>query len=48
MLTCSVLAVRVERGRSQLKGVAGLGVPIIEYLLPEVLAKIKARSVGPN
>src|SRR3954465_1946724 len=32
----------------RLEEVAGLGVPIIEYPLPEVIAKIKARSIGPN
>ena len=25
-----------------------LGIPIIEYPLPEVMARIKSRSVGPN
>jgi hypothetical protein len=38
----------VTRGWKRLKEVAGLGIPIIEYPLPEVIAKIKARSVGPN
>ena len=37
----------VTRGWKRLKEVTGLGIPIIEYPLPEVLAKIKARSVGP-
>jgi len=38
----------ITRGWKRLKEVAGLGIPIIEYPLPEVLAKIKARSVGPS
>ena len=38
----------VTRGWKRLKEVTGLGIPIIEYPLPEVLAKIKARSIGPN
>jgi len=38
----------VTRGWKRLKEVAALGIPIIEYPLPEVLARIKARSVGPN
>ena len=38
----------VTRGWNRLKEVAGLEIPIIEYPLPEVIAKIKARSVGPN
>ncbi|MEX0613928.1 MAG: hypothetical protein WD738_04245 [Pirellulales bacterium] len=38
----------VTRGWKRLKEVVGLGVPIIEYPLPEVLAKIKARSIGPG
>jgi hypothetical protein len=36
----------VTRGWKRLKEVAGLGIPIIEYPLPEVLAKIKSRSLG--
>jgi hypothetical protein len=36
----------VTRGWNRLQEVAGLGIPIIEYPLPEVLAKIKARSAG--
>lgn len=36
----------VTRGYRRLKEVAGLGVPIIEYPLPEVIAKIKSRSLG--
>jgi hypothetical protein len=38
----------VTRGWRRLKEVGSLGVPIIEYPLPEVLAKIKARNVGPH
>jgi hypothetical protein len=38
----------ITRGWRRLQEVAGLGIPIIEYPLPEVLAKIKARSLGPN
>jgi hypothetical protein len=38
----------MTRGWKQLKQVASLGIPIIEYPLPEVIAKIKARSPGPN
>ena len=38
----------VTRGWHRLQEVAALGVPIIEYPLPEVLAKIKSRSLGPN
>jgi len=38
----------ITRGWKRLKEVAGLGIPIIEYPLPEVLAKIKARSIGPS
>ena len=38
----------VTRGWSRLQEIAGLGIPIIEYPLPEVLAKIKSRSLGPN
>lgn len=40
--------VLVTRGYHRLKEVTSLGLPIIEYPLPEVLAKIKARSLGPN
>jgi hypothetical protein len=36
----------VTRGWKRLKEVTGLGIPIIEYPLPEVLAKINARSGG--
>jgi hypothetical protein len=38
----------MTRGWRRLNEVAGLGIPIIEYPLPEVLAKIKARSIGPH
>jgi hypothetical protein len=38
----------VTRGWQRLKEVMSLGVPIIEYPLPEVMAKIKSRSVGPG
>ncbi len=38
----------LTRGWQRLKEVAGLGIPIIEYPLPEVIAKIKARSIGPS
>ena len=38
----------MTRGWRRLKEVTGLGIPIIEYPLPEVLARIKARSVGPG
>ena len=36
----------VTRGWKRLKQVAGSGIPIIEYPLPEVVAKIKNRSIG--
>jgi hypothetical protein len=36
------------RGWARLKEVAGLGIPIIEYPLPEVRAKIQQRSRGPG
>jgi hypothetical protein len=38
----------LTRGWKRLKEVAGLGVPIIEYPLPEVLSEIKHRSIGPE
>jgi hypothetical protein len=38
----------ITRGWRRLQEVAALGIPIIEYPLPEVLAKIKSRSLGPN
>jgi hypothetical protein len=38
----------VTRGWHRLKEIAGSNLPIIEYPLPEVMAKIKSRSVGPN
>jgi hypothetical protein len=36
----------ITRGWRRLQEVATAGIPIIEYPLPEVLAKIKARSIG--
>ena len=36
----------ITRGWKRLKEVAGLGIPIIEYPLPEVLERIKDRSPG--
>ena len=38
----------ITRGWHRLKEVTTSGVPIIEYPLPEVIAKIKARSIGPS
>jgi len=38
----------ITRGWKRLKEVAGLGVPIIEYPLPEVIERIKSRSIGPS
>lgn len=38
----------ITRGWKRLQEVAGLGIPIIDYPLPEVIAKIKARSAGPS
>lgn len=38
----------LTRGWNRLKEVTSSGVPIIEYPLPEVIAKIKARSIGPS
>jgi hypothetical protein len=38
----------VTRGWRRLKEIAGLGLPIIEYPLPEVVARIQQRSIGPN
>jgi hypothetical protein len=38
----------ITRGWKRLQEVAGLGIPIIEYPLPEVIAKIKSRSIGPG
>jgi hypothetical protein len=38
----------ITRGWKRLKEVGSSGVPIIEYPLPEVVAKIKARSIGPG
>ena len=40
--------VLMTRGWQRLKQVSSLGIPIIEYPLPEVIAKIKARSPGPH
>ena len=37
----------MTRGWQRLKEVISLGIPIIEYPLPEVIAKIKSRSIGP-
>jgi hypothetical protein len=36
----------VTRGWRRLKEVTGLGIPIIEYPLPEVIGAIKNRSLG--
>jgi hypothetical protein len=38
----------ITRGWRRLREVMGLEVPIIEYPLPEVLAQIKSRSIGPS
>ena len=38
----------VTRGWQRLNEVGAAGIPIIEYPLPEVLARIKARSIGPS
>ena len=38
----------VTRGWRRLQEVSGLGIPIIEYPLPEVLARIRDRSLGPG
>jgi hypothetical protein len=38
----------VTRGWRRLKEVGGLDIPIIEYPLPEVLTRIKSRSLGPG
>ena len=38
----------ITRGWKRLKEVAGLGLPIIEYPLPEVIERIKSRSIGPT
>src|SRR5687768_2126462 len=38
----------MTRGWKRLRQIAGLGIAIIEYPLPEVIAKIKARSPGPS
>ncbi len=36
------------RGWKRLQEVISLGLPIIEYPLPEVIAQIKERSIGPS
>jgi hypothetical protein len=38
----------ITRGWKRLQEVISVGVPIIEYPLPEVIAKIRERSIGPN
>ena len=38
----------ITRGWRRLTEVATSGIPIIEYPLPEVIAKTKARSLGPG
>lgn len=38
----------VTRGWKRLGEVTRLGVPIIEYPLPEVLERIRSRSLGPS
>jgi hypothetical protein len=38
----------LTRGWRRLKEVAGSTIPIIEYPLPEVIARIKSRSIGPS
>ena len=38
----------LTRGWRRLQEVLASGEPIIEYPLPEVIAKIKARSIGPG
>ena len=38
----------LTRGWKRLNEVTTLGIPIIEYPLPEVLARIKSRSIGPS
>lgn len=38
----------LTRGWNRLKEVVISGEPIIEYPLPEVIEKIKARSIGPS
>lgn len=38
----------LARGWRRLNEVVSLGIPIIEYPLPEVLAQIKSRSIGPT
>ncbi len=38
----------VTRGYYRLKELASLGLPIIDYPLPEVFAQLKTRSLGPH
>ena len=38
----------MTRGWRRLQEVATSGIPIIDYPLPEVIAKIKARSIGSS
>jgi hypothetical protein len=38
----------ITRGWKRLKEVSGLGIPIIEYPLPDVVERIKNRSIGPS
>jgi hypothetical protein len=38
----------LTRGWKRLQEVASLGIPIIDYPLPEVLERIKSRSIGPS
>jgi len=38
----------LTRSWKRLREVSGLEIPIIEYPLPEVIARIKARSIGPT
>jgi hypothetical protein len=38
----------MTRGWKRLKEVAGSGISIIEYPLPEVVERIRARSIGPT
>jgi hypothetical protein len=38
----------LTRGWYRLKEVVTSGIPIIEYPLPEVIANIKSRSIGPG
>jgi hypothetical protein len=38
----------VSRGWARLKETVGKEIPIVEYPLPEVVAKIRARSIGDS